>query len=670
MPLALNHVVLLVLFAAVLMLPGLALGMAAALNRWTSVACAPVVSYGLITITGEICSLLGIGFGLLPLIGTTGVVCFLVLAARRLGARRPVAQSSGPAEPDGQRLASRPGRGRTNDLWITAGVVVGTALGAATVLIAMGSLEAVTQGTDSIWHVNLIRFVMESADASPTAVAEVRGFDQAFYPNAYHLSVALVGMVGDSSLMALTGAHLMLVAGVAGLGLAGLLRWFTRRTAIAAAVPVVTAMFYLFPYYLMAWGPLWPFLTGIALVPGFLLLLSEALERGHRAIAVLVVTGMAAAGLLAVHTSAAITAAIFGLFLLAARWVKARSVPSPDLLVVAGVALTAALAAPVYLAATVGVARLVPEANVDWPVVGPPGATLGNLLFLNTGYLYPPYWLVALIVVGVLGWRRLRSMAWWFAASGVFLALYVAAASYNSPLTEAVTILWWNDYLRLGAIVCLALIVLAACGLVTLVDTVIAAARRRVPQAAELGHRRLWTVTGLFVALCFGILTNGLYLSVNAANLNTIYQDGELISADEQEAMYALADMVGPQDRVMNDPNDGSPWMWALVNVRPMFAHTVADITHPRFTSDNRLLMQSFRCLDSDRDVRAAIEDNDITHVFLGQGFIGSNFNRVEGLENIGGSSSLRLVYDENDIEIYEIDVSAALEAPRGACAR
>lgn len=126
--------------------------------------------------------------------------------------------------------------------------------------------------------------------------------------------------------------------------------------------------------------------------------------------------------------------------------------------------------------------------------------------------------------------------------------------------------------------------------------------------------------------------------------------------------------MVGPGERVMNDPNDGSAWMWALVDVRPMFAYTVRDITNPLFTADNSLLLRSFRCLDSDPTVREAIQRNNITHVFLGPGFIANHFNRVEGLENIRGSDSLTLVYDQNDIEIYEINFSP-LQTPSRDCA-
>lgn len=110
------------------------------------------------------------------------------------------------------------------------------------------------------------------------------------------------------------------------------------------------------------------------------------------------------------------------------------------------------------------------------------------------------------MLIGVLGWRRLRSMTWWFAASAVFLALYVAAASYNSSLTEAITILWWNDYLRLGGIVTLALIILAACGLVTLSDTIATAARRRIPALDRTPRRRLFGAAGLTVASAWGLL--------------------------------------------------------------------------------------------------------------------------------------------------------------------
>lgn len=49
----------------------------------------------------------------------------------------------------------------------------------------------------------------------------MRGFDEYYYPNAYHLGAALVAMITHSSIMAITGANLMLVAGVLALAWPG-----------------------------------------------------------------------------------------------------------------------------------------------------------------------------------------------------------------------------------------------------------------------------------------------------------------------------------------------------------------------------------------------------------------------------------------------------------------
>lgn len=663
-----SDVVLVGLLAGVLVLPGLALGVGAGLRRWSAVAAAPAISYGLITITAELCDFIGLRFGLVPLLVTTAISTCIIIAGRRLSAHWRGATNASGGMDNGRRSC----HSRANDRWIVGGTLLGTVIGAATVLTAMGSLDAVPQGRDAIWHANLIRFIIESGNASPTAVAEVRGFDQYYYPNVYHSALALVGMITHSSITSLTGAHLMLVAGITGLGLAGLVHRITHRTDLAAAVPVVAAMFYLFPYHQMVWGPLWPFLTGIALIPGFLLLFTEALERGTRAGAILAVAGVAAAGLLGVHTGAAVTGGVFILCLLAARWrrewPRRRAVLRSDLVVVAGIAFAAALAAPIHVRAALSLGRVVTEANVDFPVIGAPADALAALVLVDNALGPPPYWLLGLMLIGVLGRRALRSMSWWFAAFAVFLVLYVAAASYNSALTEALTMLWWNDYQRLAGIVSLTLIVLAAGGLVTVADTIVTAARRRIPALDRAPRRRVLAAAGLTVTVGLGLVTGGYYLPVNASSVNAAYRDGPLISADEQEAMRALAEMVGPGERVMNDPNDGSPWMWALVDVRPMFAYTVRDITNPSFTTDGALLLRSFRCLDSDPDVREAIERNDITHVFLGRGFIASQFTRVEGLKNIHDSDSVTLVYDEDGIEIYEIQLTP-LERPPANCA-
>lgn len=98
------------------------------------------MSYGLITITGQLCDFLGLRFGLLALLVTTATATGVLIGGRRLTAHRRSATNTSA----GDDVGGSPRQRRANDLWITGGILLGATIGAATVLTAMGSLEAVT----------------------------------------------------------------------------------------------------------------------------------------------------------------------------------------------------------------------------------------------------------------------------------------------------------------------------------------------------------------------------------------------------------------------------------------------------------------------------------------------------------------------------------------------
>jgi hypothetical protein len=81
-----------------------------------------------------------------------------------------------------------------------------------------------------------------------------------------------------------------------------------------------------------------------------------------------------------------------------------------------------------------------------------------------------------------------------------------------------------------------------------------------------------------------------------------------------------------------------------------------------------QLLLEHFNCLDGDQDVRRAIERLDIRYVFLGSGYVRPWFHRLDGLQGISSSASLRLVHSAPGVQIYAVDLTAQPTAPVAAC--
>jgi hypothetical protein len=280
-----------------------------------------------------------------------------------------------------------------------------------------------------------------------------------------------------------------------------------------------------------------------------------------------------------------------------------------------------------------------------------------DLLLLKHQAAAPMYWLLALVITGVATISRLRRVWWWLASSLVFAILFVMATGSDHPITEALTLPWWNDAFRFVALAVFGQALLAGHGLTKLVD-VGATLLRRV-SSGRMGYRQAFTTVLVLGLTALGVVSNGFYSPYNSARMSPPFQESPTLMRHEQEAMNVLSDLVGPGQRVMNDPSDGSPWMWALADVRPMFARIVFPGEHPRMSQDAQTLFFSFHCLDADPQVRDVIERYDIGYVFVSEGFARSDFGRLYGMRELAAADSLDLVYQSGQIRIYRIDLSA-----------
>ena len=167
---------------------------------------------------------------------------------------------------------------------------------------------------------------------------------------------------------------------------------------------------------------------------------------------------------------------------------------------------------------------------------------------------------------------------------------------------------WWNDRWRFAAIAVLAFAPLAAHGLHVLAVAADAllrrvlgrryARRRRCHDPGERRHgrrhrggrlrtgRRAGTrdrvpaLAALGLAAIF-VLSSGLYMNANTARTAVAYQDPGQLDTREVKAMRWLSEQPDIDGQVMNDPNDGSPYMLALFGVDPVFGHILNPGTAP-----------------------------------------------------------------------------------------
>ncbi|SDX49358.1 hypothetical protein SAMN05661080_00165 [Modestobacter sp. DSM 44400] len=640
-----------------LSLPGMALGLLAGLRPSTALACSPVFSYGVITTSATVASFLPFSWNPVALVVATGLAGLLVVAARL---------ATGRARPWRERLAiERPQRPSLRGLLVAGGVAGGGLLSAGVLLAGFGRLGAPNQDWDYVFHASAVRLIADSGDLAPTAMRQINDWESTsfYYPNTFHGLAAVVEDLTGGTVFEVLNSQAMLVCLVAGLGLAGLLHRLGAPLAVTATAPVLLAGFASFPYDVLWRGPLLPYAAGVAAIPAFLLVLDIALSRRSPALTLLF--GLSAAGLLGLHPSTALSAGIFVIVYLLVRWVRSPRTVAPDLLVLvaAGVLAVAAAVPAIRGAITTGEA-----ANIDWPAVESPGQAAGDLLLLNHEAPAPQYWLAALLVVGLLTVVRARYMWGWLGGAAVTFGLFVMAAASDSQLVAAVTGPWWNDRWRFAALTVLGFAPLAAHGLWTLAQT----AQRGFRRVLGARGRRVTvrTATGALVAA--GLLlvvagSNGLYAGSNATRVEPNYRQERTLNATEVAAMLWLA-RHSSGGTIMNDSKDGSAYLSAVAGLHPLFGHIVEPRVIPTMGPTQQLLLEHFNCLDSDADVRAAVEELDIRYVFLGSGYVRPDFGRVPGLVGVDESPSLELVHTAPGVQVYAVDLSPNETAPIPAC--
>jgi hypothetical protein len=643
----------------VLTVPGLVVALLAGLRPGTSVAVAPVLTYGLVTATATAASYVPLPWEPWTLVLVTVVAGAVIVGVRAL-TRRDV--------PLRRRVAIvRPSRPGWRDWVVVGGVLAGGVLAAAVFRAGFGRLDALNQDWDYVYHANALRLIADSGDVAPSAMARINDWETTdfYYPNTYHALGATIRDLTGASVFEVLNSQTMLVCLVAGMGLAGLLHRFGAPLAVTAVTPVLLAGFTSFPYDVLWRGPLLPYAVGVALIPAFVLLLDAVLS--DRRVATTLLVGLAGAGLLGLHPSTALSAALFVVVYLVARWWAAPAALRGDLLVlVGGGAAALLLAVPAVLGAVATNERAV---DIDWPAVESPGQAVGDLLFLNHSAAAPQYWLAALVVVGLLTITRARWLWAWAGGAAIGFALFVASAAADTPLVADLTRPWWNDRWRFAALAVLGMAPLAAHGLHVLAG----GAHRvlqRIPGAGRVTVSPRAVGAGLVVAVLLLVVlaSNGLYAARNEERVALNHQNDHTLDAAEIDAMQWLADH-STGGTVMNDPNDGSAYLSAEAGLHPLFGHVV----NPAFISremgpTQQLLLERFNCLDSDPEVREAIEDLDIRYVFLGNGFIRDWMTRLPGLRGIDASPSLDLVHRAPGVRVFEVDLTDAPTQPVAAC--
>lgn len=637
--------------------PGLLLGVSAGLRRFALLAVAPVLSVTVIAVSAVLVDFFRVPWSIWSVVLGAGLAAVIVLPFG-YGWHNPRTSASH--------------RGRSGDKWTRncgRKIAVSAAVGVAAVVIgwrlvaAFGEPDSISQTFDNVFHLNAIRYILDSGSGSSLTVGRMTG--GGFYPTAWHDLVSL--------LVQLTGYQIPVAVNIVNLCIGALL-WplsciFLARviggqtTFVTWVSAVLSGAFGAFPLLMVDFGVLYPNYLGISLLPAALAVGIRALgleaqgDVGRRSLLVLV---LMLPGLALAHPSSVMAlmaflapAAIFRWWLfvrdgLGNRGSSFARVSLGALVLIGG--LSAALA--------IWMTVRPPKEAAFWPAVESPFRAVVQVIS-SSPLGEPVSWAVMILVLaGLAHLVRTPRMFWLLGMYAVAGMLFVVAASFRSGrLRDFFTGIWYNDPPRLAALLPLAILPVAVLGAIAFWNW----GKRRVLTTTKnwpSGRRGLVFRVGVPAALGLLLVTSQVgnveAAQTAAAKMYRVDETSPLVSSDELALLWRLDSHVPPEAIIIGNPWNGSSLSYALADRKSVQLHILGAIP-----PGAQLLYDRLRDAKTDPAVCEAVRELNVGYV-LDFGHHEVNFGDERpavytGLDGLMGSGVAELIDSQGTARLFRI---------------
>jgi hypothetical protein len=528
---------------------------------------APLLTVGIVGVAGIAAGAVGLPWNLTPLLLTTAGASLAAWALRRfvfkagLSARQPA-----------PFLA-----------WAGAatGMVLGGVLVARRLTEVIGSPENFAQRFDNVFHLNAIRYIMETGNASSLTLGGMAGGEGggAIYPSAWHSIAALVAQLSASDVVVAENVFNITIGAVVWPAALILLvhQIVGPRPVALALTGVFAAGFTAFPISIMDFGPLYPNILSYALLPAALAVVIGLCRLGfdHREDRTLLWMALAVAvpALALSQTNGLLSLVAFSLPL--GLWVAGRELlglrgrtfrPVQPLIIIG-----ATIAGLLMFALVWRVLRPLVDYDGWAPFTGVTGA-VGEVI-LNAPIGRPVAWALSILaLVGLQQVLRKTGNFWIVLCWLVPVVLYVTTAStpkgfWRMLLTGG----WYQDSYRLAALLPIFTVVLAAIGSLFLWDALRAplaraAARvsgtlsRKYPSATPAGLAALMILAAV-VATQAGTMRG---ITEEASRAYVLNSSSPIVDSDELAVIHRLPQTVPQDATIAVNPWNGGSLAYAL----------------------------------------------------------------------------------------------------------
>ncbi|PRX47769.1 hypothetical protein B0I33_105351 [Prauserella shujinwangii] len=644
--------------AAITFLPGYVVVRSWGVAGLVAAGTAAPVSVALIGSVAVLAPLVGLPWGVWPVLGAAAVLAALGLVLRVVA-------------PGILGLRDRPRR-RLRSRWtllVHLGALVIPAVLLMRGLIAMiGRPLDISQTWDNIFHLNAIRYILDTGTASSLQLGGMysNGADPSPYPAAWHDLVSLVVSLSGVSIPAAVNAVTLVV---------GALVWpvsaifLTTRVTGNRPVPVLfagalSAVFGSFPYLMVDFGVLYPMFLSLALLPAALALLAMTIGVGGRehtprwVSALLLVATVG--GIALAHPSTFQVLLVFVLPILATALVRYRRALTRGWAGVARFSVLALLFAGYLALVAVLWIRVRPSEEAStWLPIQSMSQAIGQVL--SAGLMREgPSWVVlvlTLVAVALVVQRRLN--VWVVGVYLIAAALFVISSSApDGPIRDFITGVWYNDSFRLAGQLPVIIVVVCTIAAVWWFGRVQSGLSTRYRALGWLRPGPVATPAVAAVAFVAAIALGvaGQFSSVNSAigqgSLKyAMTPESQVLSPDERALLRRLDDSVPRNARIIGNPWTGTSLAYAYSGRRTLTPHVGGTIP-----PDVLKLMNKLHRIDDNPEICALVRDMRAYYVLDFDGPQVHDKNRhYPGLMWLSDNSGLTEIDHEGSATLYRV---------------
>lgn len=684
-----------VLLAALfLYLPGLLFLRAFRLPGLTSVVCAPLISIPayiamclLYAKSGVFSSWVTLSF---PLLLTSAIV-FAVGSWVGCGKTIRVGVRFSPdAQP---RLSG--GSWWLSD-WAGLGlyVLVGLVVGGVCFVGTLQGPDSFVQAYDNIHHLGTTNGFVASGNWSPfSATLYATTSDAAinplpgsgFYPTVWNCMAALlVSALGVSAMLAANAVNFLFVAVVLPASMFILMRvLFPKSPGIVAFGSLCVLGLSAFPWMLLLFGPLYPNVISLCLVPLLLFCFLSIFSQGVGKVSRVVSIVLFCVGVLCCAFTQ--PNAVFTTGVLLIPFCVRQAVRAVDFLTLSGsrkriaqlgMGIAACLCIALIWYALFKAPFLQAVVSHSWPAEFSKLQAFTDALLLGFRAGGTQIALAILVVAGGLYTLRHREHLWITCSYAIVAAMYVVGASSDGFLQHLLTGFWYTDSFRVAASSSLFAIPLASIGLWVVFRAICRLAGRML---SDMKVREISTVSGCAVVAVFLLITFGpsvvkmderpeedaLDAVLSALRWENDTNESHVYDAKEREFVQEVKQMVSTDDLILNVPDDGSAFAYAADGLRTYYRYlrTYGDEDE---TEASKIIRNHLVDIASDERVHDAVANVGSTYLLmLDQGDSrfysphlftyedGKNWRGIEAIDDT--TPGFEVILSKDDMRLYRI---------------